>query len=528
MIHVTEQQEAQLDDDEEDEEILRKRNILDKYKSYLERLLKQTKVLERNDITTAKLVTKLQGRKTQDMPQTFNISAADYMDWIKTAKINFKNQPALSVEMTGIPAIRQFLYSLPADQNVKDYEHHINTVLPKFIGKIRHTVNDSERSGDFETIANGFDEICKAFMMRLLSQAKASFQASSDKSITRIQADVPALKDHFTELFMEDWNELKSAAFNRILKCRGTVPKGVSKARGLEDGANWNKDIAAILTPSFHKWANAYAEHMKPMKPALAYAFDELHQKINKMMHTSTANLPTIEKSKRKWAPFRHKVQAKLINLMETIDHEQARHLERATLAFDRENNLIAYITDDIYTHVFNSSPAIKPPNPKAKKQYKQYVEPKLKFQKRVLADLLVKGDNHIVDMVINQFQGDFDKAMRQTLMEHFGGIEKLFEDFSKSLRALLPLNYQLKDEGKTIRAEVAEQIPELERKLEQIRVLLPVRAPVEENGIDIDNMGIKEEGDSLASIIETMAKRKKTEPSTGRRPNKKIKQELL
>ncbi|KAJ4986398.1 hypothetical protein SVAN01_08090 [Stagonosporopsis vannaccii] len=525
LLHETEQQEAQLDDDE-DEETLKQRNILDKYKSYLDRLLKQTKVMERNDITTAKLMNKLQGRKAQDVPQSFNISAADYMDWIKPSKINFKNQPSLTVEMTGIPAIRQFLYSLPADQNVKDYDVRVSTVLPKFIEKIRHTVNDSERSGDFETIASGFDEVCKSFMARLLTQAKSSFQSSSDKSISRVQADVPALKDHVTELFMEDWNELKSAAFNRILKCRGTVPKGVSKARGLENGANWNKDIAAILNPSFLKWANTYAEHMKPMEPALAYAFDQLHKKINKMMHTSTANLPTIERSKKKWNPFRLRVQAKLSGLMEAIGKEQAKHLELATLAFDRENNLISQITDDIYIEVFNTVPALKPANPKAKKQYKQYVEPKLKFQKRKLADLLLYGENHIVDTIINHFQGEFDKSMRQTLMEHFGGIEKLFEDFSTSLRSLLPISYELKEDGRAIRAEVGERIPELEQKAERLRALLPARAVQEEDGVDIDTFDVKEEGDSLAAILETMVKRRNAEPAAGRRPAKKIKQE--
>lgn len=522
-----EHQEAQLDDDE-DEQTLKKKNFIDKYKSYLDRLLKQTKVLDRNEEMTAELSAKLQGRKAQDMPQTFHTSAADYMEWIKPTRINFKNQPSLPVEMTGIPAIRQFLYSLPADQNVKDYEHHINTVLPTFIEKIRHTVNDSERNGGFETIAAAFEEIFKAFMARLLSQAKSSFQKASDDSISRIQADVPVLKDHVTELFLEDWNELKAAAFNRILKCRGNVPKGVSKARGLENGANWNKDLANILTPSFHKWANTYNERMKPMEPSLAYAFDQLHKKINRMMNNSTANLPTVEKAKKKWIPFRHKVQAKLISLTEAVDAVQTEKLEWATMAYERENNLVAGITNDIYIEVFNTVPALKAPNPKAKKQYKQYVEPKLKFQKKKLADMLLHGDRHFVDIVINHFQGEFDKAMRQTLMEHFAGIEKLFEDFSRSLRALLPINYILTPEGESIRADVGERIPELEQKVERLRALLPVRASQEESGIEIDSIDVKEDEDNLAVIFETMAKRKKAEAPTGRRQSKRVKQESL
>ncbi|KAJ4346030.1 hypothetical protein N0V95_005763 [Ascochyta clinopodiicola] len=527
LIEDAEHQDAQLDEDEDDE-TLKKRNVIDKYKSYLGRLLKQTKVSERAEDMTAKLAAKLQTRNAQDIPQVFHASAAEYMEWIKPSRINFKNQPCLPIEMTGIPAIRQFLYSLPADQNVKDYEHHINTILPTYIEKLKRTITDSERDGGFLTIADQFDGRRKGFMAQLLSQVKCSFQSASDDSISKIQVDVPIFKEQVTELFLEDWNELKSAAFNRILRCRGTVPEGVSKARGLEKGADWNKDLANILAPAFHKWSKTYADRLKPMKPSVAYAFNEFHRKINRIMAVSPANLPTVEKAKNKWAPFHHKVQAKLLGLMDAIVRVQATTFEWATLEFEKENNLIAQITDDIYIEVFNTVPALKPANPNAKKQYKQYVEPKLKFQKKKLAEMFLHGDRHFVDIIINHFQGEFDKAIRQTLMEHFAGIDKLFEDFSASLRSQVPISYLLTTEGKAIRAEVEEQIPELELKVDELRALLPVRASQEQDGIEIDDIDIKGDEDNLALIFETMAKRKNVEPAAGHRQSKRIKLEPL
>ena len=124
------------------------------------------------------------------------------MEWIKPVRINFKNQPSLPVEMTGVPALRRFLYSLPAEQNMEDYEHHINTVLPNFIDKIKYTVNDSDRNGGFGTIAEDFNTIFKPFMERLLSQAISRYQMASDGSVTRIQSDVACMKDQVTELFL--------------------------------------------------------------------------------------------------------------------------------------------------------------------------------------------------------------------------------------------------------------------------------------------------------------------------------------
>jgi hypothetical protein len=336
------------------------------------------------------------------------------------------------------------------------------------------------------------------------------------------------MKDQVTELFLEEWNELKAAAFNRILKNRGTVPQGASKARGLENGANWNKDLANILAPSFHKWASTYAEHMTPMKPAFAYAFDQLHQKVLRMMCSCAANLPTVEKAKKKWTPFHLKVQAKLIGLMEAVARVQAERLEWATMAYDRENNLVAEITDDIYTEVFHTLPALKALNPKAKRQYKQYVEPKLKFQKRKLSEMFLHGDRHFIDIVINHFQGEFDKKMRSTLGEHFTGIEKMSEDFSKSLSDLKPINYIFTADGEAIRADVGERIPELQQKVKQLQALLPARASQVDSSIEIDDIDVKEDDDNLALIFKTMAKRKKAEDPTGRRQSKRIKQEPL
>jgi hypothetical protein len=525
FIQDTEEQEAQLDDDEDDE-TLKKKSVIDKYKSYLERTMKQKKVFDRAEDITPELAAKLQGRSAQSVPQIFHTSASEYMEWIKPSKISYKNQPSLSVDMTGIPAIRQFLYSLPAEQNLKDNDNQINAVLPTFIEKIKRTVTEADRDGGFLTIADEFDGIRKDFMARMLSQAKSFFQSASDASINKIMVDVPNFKDQVTELYMEDWNELKAAAFNRILKCRGTVLKGVSKAKGLEQGTNWNKDLANILAPGFHKWSKFYIERVKPMIKSLAQAFNQFHHKALRTMNNSAANLPTVERAKRRWEPLRDRVRAKLLGLEDIILGCQTRTLQWATMEHDRENNLIAHVTDDIYDAVFTTAPALKPPNPKAKKQYKQYVEPKLKFQKKKLAELFLHSDHHFVDRVINYFQAEFDKAMRQILNEHFAGIEKLFEDYSIAIRQQAPIDYTITPEGEAIRAEVEQRIPELQEKIDELRSMLPVRASQEDASyVQDDNFDIKEDEDNLALIYEKMVKRKVELPAE-RRQSKRVKQE--
>jgi hypothetical protein len=461
------------------------------------------------------------------MPQTFHASASEYMEWIRKAKINFLNQPAVPVEMTGIPAIRQFLLALPAQQNMQDYERHINIALPAFIEKVRRTVGETDRDGGFLTIADDFDRLRQCFMARLLSQAKSSFQKSSDGSMARLKHDIGSYKEQVEELLTEEWFLHKAAAWNRILKCRGSVPQGASQAQGLKEGANWNKQLALLLKPGFHKWSNAYREHMRPMTPSLSMALDQLHTKTTNVINNAAANVVTVEKSKRKWAPFRTKLQAKLLGMMSEIAKINQRTLEWATMEFDCENNVIANITNDMFDEVSKSAPALKPANPKAKKQTKSYVEPKGKFQRKKLAEMFLEPDIHFVDRVVKVVQSKFDKAVNSTLDENFAGIEKLLEEFSVTIRAQAPLTYTITEHGETIRAAVAEEIPRLQEKVDALRSMIPacIKREDETALIAIDSAGVSIDEENLAVIYEKMAKRKKAEKNDKTR-NKRIKTE--
>ncbi|KAF1925743.1 uncharacterized protein M421DRAFT_94590 [Didymella exigua CBS 183.55] len=161
---------------------------------------------------------------------------------------------------------------------------------------------------------------------------------------------------------------------------------------------------------------------------------------------------------------------------------------------YDWANNLIAEITDDIYIEKF---------------MLLRHQTPRLRGRKaRKLADMLLHGDRHFVDIGANYSQGDFDKHTRQTLGEYLTGIEKLFEDFTRSLRVLLPINYVLTPESESVRADVGDRIPELKQKAEQMCALLPARASQEEdvNDINIDNIDVKEDEENSALVFETMA----------------------
>jgi hypothetical protein len=176
---------SQADDDGDDD---RARDFR-RYKTYLERYRKQRKVTDRSDDISCQLTAKF-----HDPPQILHASAENYLRWIKKDKIGFDGQPALTAEMTGIPKIRQILYSLPADKNLKDYTKHITVAVPVLIEKTKRAVSDFSRDAGFRHIADDFDQLCAAALRDQHSQANAVFQNLSNDSIHRIRSDADAYR----------------------------------------------------------------------------------------------------------------------------------------------------------------------------------------------------------------------------------------------------------------------------------------------------------------------------------------------
>ncbi|KAE8863540.1 hypothetical protein PTNB73_06747 [Pyrenophora teres f. teres] len=533
LLQEAEDREFSLDDnDDDDGESSMKRTRNEKYKNYLEKHRKRMKVLQRAEHISTELESKLRSRSDRDMPEIFHTSASVYMDWIRKPKLGFANQPALSPEMTGIPAIRNFLYSLPAQRNLKDCEIHITKVVAAFIEKIRRTVTDSDRDGGFRTIADDFDLLRKAFMTRLLTQVGLAFRDASDNSIAKISNDIPTFKEQLEEKLIADWLTLKAGAFNRIVKCRGVVPKGASKAKGLEEGAHWTRELAEILSPGFNKWFNSYKARMQILTPALRHGLDQLHGKTVICMDSSSANMVTIEKAKKKWTLLRTKLHARLLAMMDEVDKVERHMHERATMEFGQEHNLVSSITDEIYAEIFEAVPEEKPSLPVKngkKKPARRYVMSRIKFQKKKMEDLFLSPGNHFVEQVLKRFQQEFDESISTLLEKHFDGIEKLLEQMSANLRAEAPVDYRITQEGETIRAELAHHIPELEEKSRNLESMLP-RSEQQENDdftMDEEFGDVEDTDQDLKYIMDKIEgnKRKEVMANTKHRP-KRIKTE--
>lgn len=339
--------------------------------------------------------------------------------------------------------------------------------------------------------------------------------------------EVTGYKEAIKEI-MDDWSNLKFGAFNKIVKSRGLVPKGLSKAQGLEGGADWNRELANVLSPGFGKWSEEQPDHRRRILGTLAKNFNLFHSKIDRTITNAAANVPTVEKAKQKWEPLRRRVLVKLETLMDEVEHVHSRMFEWATMEYGRQSSLVSNITDSIFDEVFKAVPPLKPINPKAKKPKQQYVMPKTTFQKAKLSEKLLTPDNHFVEQAINLFQSELDKRVRHTIDQNFAAIEALYDRFDTGIRAQGPISYKLRPDGKAIRAEVKERIPELQERIDQLKTFLPTQANQDDSAEDQSyNVGAEEDdGYDFATTDNNVSKRKNTAPSEENRPSKAIKHE--
>ena len=466
--------------EEDGEEV--KSTMYSKYKTYLERHLKERKIQERAQIISTTLATKLEGRTAANIPEIFHISAGDYMKWVVKDKILFKDQPALRPETTGIPSIRKYLLSLPAEQNLADYTSHLNIKVPAFIEKIKRVVAHSdERDAGWKTISGSCDEKLEFFIRDLTSQGKSAIRELSKRGARQISNDGRPYKIKVDNVVRKQWLGLKHGAFSTVLKSRGYVPKGKSKAQGVDNGCNWNQELASIIKPAVTRLYEAYKEPLSNLFEALVPLFDQMLELISGTIHESAANLTIVERANRKWKQTRLPIKNHIIGAGEKLGEEQRRLYCRITMEDNRENNLVASVTDELFDQIFASFPELK----KTNSGKKSYVTPITKWRKQLMDKLFLQADDHIVDKLSKTFLDQLEKSTDRHIDQMVKKISTEFHKYSDWLKDQSPIDYELQPRGYAIRDDLREIIPELERKAEMLRGLLPKFVQHEEDGSD-------------------------------------------
>lgn len=247
-------------------------------------------------------------------------------------------------------------------------------------------------------------------------------------------------------------------------------------------------------------------------------------------MSNSAADMFTVERAKMKWKPMRTRMQSKLLAMIDEMISEESRALNRATMKDERENNVIADMTDKIYTGILKSTPKMKP-TPEGKPI--RYVSSVYVHRKEKLQDEFISHpEGHFVDRLIAAFQHQLQEKMYGIVDKHFTKLNAMLDEFSRTIRDQGPITVDVNPLGVRLREELEAKLPYIDAKVEALRALLPANIKGEDEAdADIDD-NVEDFGGSvkkdLSYFIDIADKKKKKRISDDYGPTqmKRIKQE--
>lgn len=243
------------------------------YGKYLQRYLLQRFVTERSARISSDIGAKLNGRSASEILQVFHISAHNSLQWVAGSETSFHEQPPLPPSLTGIPEVRQYLFSVLAPKKYNEITTHAHVWLPNFIEKIKRVTDRTDRHRSFATAAKSVEKLRDELMPDLLAQAKRLFRGQFRTAYAKAFNEIGLYKQQVDKKIRNDLFGYHGMTWSKILKFGGTLPPRASKAKGLEDGCSYNKEFSNILASAFNSWGVAYLkrmEHMDGVMSALA------------------------------------------------------------------------------------------------------------------------------------------------------------------------------------------------------------------------------------------------------------------
>lgn len=232
-----------------------------------------------------------------------------------------------------------------------------------------------------------------------------------------------------------------------------------------------------------------------------------MHFSVLGTLNNCDATIMVIEAAKRKWGYFRKRLSFKAEDIMPRLHHNIKQAVIRATMEDGRQNSLIADVTDKLFDKVLESRPDAKPAsNPKKKPIF---VEPKIKYQKKVMEELFLDPKDHFVDKILELFKEEYTKTTNALLDNAFGQLQGVFDDYIAALRSQTPIDYKIEKSGEVIRAELGEELATIVKDSETFKELAPDLAKSSDDSTACLFQG-EDPGRNLANIFKQLNRKRK------------------
>jgi hypothetical protein len=264
---------------------------LSRYEKYVLGQMKETFVLDRARDLRSQIPDSLKELSDRGLTdrisaiKVFSVSSAQYMRWAENSEFLFDQAPAeLSVEATGIPALRRHILSLTSDQNMQDDHRHVCEFFPGLVAKIRRVI-DPSRSEGYKVIAKALIATIKYAVTDFNNTLTRYLRNLTEQTLQLLLED----KDHYLECLDQEvgtWATIRYFTFRKIIREHGILTPGSSKVRTLQRGYNINRNIAKLLTPAFR----SLVRQQKPKYQTLAEELHQVRKRVGAMVVTIIDN----------------------------------------------------------------------------------------------------------------------------------------------------------------------------------------------------------------------------------------------
>ncbi|KAF2112543.1 hypothetical protein BDV96DRAFT_664124 [Lophiotrema nucula] len=454
-----------IEDGDDDEQ-----RDLGHYQTYLKRERKSLRVSQRRQKIDHQFEGKFEDLCGTEQVKVFHVSSAEYLKWISRPKIPFALQADLSPEMTGLPELRKHLYHLPVSYNFRDLRTQVFSEVNSYLDQIDRVINQKDRSEGFKILAKEFVEHHET-LIKHLKQGVEELLVRFEEILTTRNTPVNAYYRQRIEDLVERWYGLNHGPFNKILKAKGYLPAMASKAKGLENGCNWNKELSNEFVGIFKAWKQGQNQLNETLQTALSDFLRKFYGDVIWMMEHSKSDVSAIATARKNWIPYKNKMLNQIEDLINDLKEKQSQLLRRGTMSDDRQNSLVPTLMESFYHEVYSAVPPKPAPSPDGKRRRAMG---KYKYQKQQMSEILLSKNNHIFDEVLDRFAIGAGKGVGQLLENHIGRIDNTLQGFSQKLYDLLPDPYDPTPQGENIRAGLRTMLPELRNQAVELQRLLP------------------------------------------------------
>ncbi|KAF2741220.1 hypothetical protein EJ04DRAFT_547621 [Polyplosphaeria fusca] len=514
LTHGEQNPEEEFMDPDETED------AIEEYEEYLRKMAQCTFIRQRAEMLEEAIRQKF--KKYDKNPiQVFSVSASMYLDWMKFRQ---KARPVLSPEMTGIPKLRQFLLGLAANQNWRNYKHHVSNKLPLFLDKVARIAYNEQKDDAYAVI--------RPIFSKLVEDLKEQHQTGFDDFVGSKVAPVwgrPYQKTRILQRFtrtVQMWGmDCRWNTYNKGLRECGIVKRtAAAKYKGL-GFFNWNEELSLEIQSDMKNWNRKMLLEVTVFARERRKDTEAACSKILQAIMKSTLSPPCKAIAIEEWKKRQEHVLATCPRLEADLKNEVKETFKYATTETDARC-MIATIYRPLYEDVESM--------PRSQGWYQQQQRPAMEGK-------LIEDDSN-GDTIIDRIAKKVDDTAKKELEEAFGaffeGLIRELELFDEHISDRLVPDYAIIDTDREIRESLKDVLPELKDKVKELQDYLDVQGAQmelmdEETDEETDNLvdgePMDEDPDDLVDeeqqeIVETLPKsaRKKTPP--GERDTKRIK----